>query len=375
MRRTPLVSLFAACLWTSACAYGITAHPNTSSAVADARYATFFVLQGNSSGSTTVDRQLRSDIEAELTDKGLVEASPEEAGAVVIVHTATPARHSRTAFYQGWGGWHWRIADPRTSNADDDYRPGTLVADVFDAWTKTLVWHGAATDRVATSAGNAHLTHHSAARIFTHFPFAGSQTASRAFGAARPTVGEQRLQIIVSAQPAVLVRIAGEPRYELVTGTDLQRVTNSRALIVRGVAGMHYLRLGDAWLEAYNLTGPWSWAGTVPDGVDVALRRVSSDTRMELFASTSRDGAVPVVYVATTPATLIVTEGAPTYEPFNGTLLMRMTNTSATIFQEPTDHELYVRLPAGWFRAWTTNGPWQQVPDDTLPADLVRVGT
>jgi hypothetical protein len=40
---------------------------------------TFFVLLGTSSGSTTVDRQLKIDIETELADKGFVAVSPEDA--------------------------------------------------------------------------------------------------------------------------------------------------------------------------------------------------------------------------------------------------------------------------------------------------------
>ena len=66
---------------------------------------------------------------------------------------------------------------------------------------------------------------------------------------------------------------------------------------------------------------------------------------------------MPVVCVSTTPSALIVTDGEPHYQPVNGTSLQRLTNTASTVFREPTDRELYVQLPVGWFRAWTPNGP------------------
>jgi hypothetical protein len=82
---------------------------------------------------------------------------------------------------------------------------------------------------------------------------------------------------------------------------------------------------------------------------------------------------MPVVCVSTTPAELIVTDGEPEYAPFNSTPLLYIRNTTGRVFREPTDQELYVRVPSGWFRAWTTNGPWEPVPEDKLPADLAAV--
>jgi hypothetical protein len=352
-----LGAIVAASLWTTGCAYGIKVHSNEASGAADSRYVTYFVLQGSSSGSTTADRQMKADIEVELTDKGLVEVAPEEADAVVIVHTATPAKHSRDAFYQGWGGWDLRLADTRAPNGTENYSVGTVVVDMFDAWTKKLLWHGAA------SKG---------ARIFRSFPFGGYRTGSPALRRAESAMAsDQGMRIIFSPVPALLIRINGEPKYEQVTSTELQRVVNTTALIVRDVAGMHYLRRGDTWMEADDLTASWSTAGTVPEGAEVALTQALSDKHADLFASRQTQGPMPVVCVSTTPAELIVTDGEPQYARFKGTPLLYIRNTTGTVFREPTDQELYVRVPTGWLRAWTANGPWQPVPEDKLPADLM----
>jgi len=37
--------------------------------------------------------------------------------------------------------------------------------------------------------------------------------------------------------------------------------------------------------------------------------------------------------------------------------LKRLVNTTATVFKEPTDDEVYVLVVDRWFRAWTTDGP------------------
>jgi hypothetical protein len=130
---------------------------------------------------------------------------------------------------------------------------------------------------------------------------------------------------------------------------------------------------GEMWMEAYDLTGSWATAGTVPEGAEVALKQALDDSRMDLFAIGQIQSPVPAVYVSTTPAELIVTDGEPQYAPFNGTPLLYVRNAAGWVFREPTDRELYVRVADGWFRAWTTNGPWEPVRHDRLPADLAGV--
>jgi hypothetical protein len=74
-----------------------------------------------------------------------------------------------------------------------------------------------------------------------------------------------------------------------------------------------------------------------------------------------------------TPAELIVMDGPPRYAPVEGMTLEYVENTTATVFKEPTDDELYVLTSGGWFRAWTNDGPWQFVPRNELPADIAAV--
>ena len=354
MKRAALASV---ALWMAACAYSTDIYVKDAGAARPANQ-TFFVLQGHSSGMPSLDRELEAEVSRELTDRGFMETGPEEADRVVVLHSATVGTSSRRALYQGWGGWEWRSAGDAT-----DYKPGTLVVDVFDASTKKLVWHGAETN--ATSHGSLQLTRKHTSRLLKGIPSAASENQSDS---------HQPFRILFSPVPAVLVRIDGQPRYEQVDGTRLQRIANTPALIIRDEAGLHYLRMGDGWLEAYELTGSWSPAWLLPDGADIALGQAVRADGTDLLRSLLQESR-PAIVVSTTPADLVVTDGDPEFVAFNGTPLLYVRNTAAAVFREPTDREIYAHVTDGWFRAWTTSGPWERVPEDQLPADLASART
>jgi hypothetical protein len=186
--------------------------------------------------------------------------------------------------------------------------------------------------------------------------------------------------ILFAEKPAILILIDGEPVYRSLKGTDLQRITNTKAFIVRDGAGIHYLKVLDGWMEAYGLRGMWLVAGAPPPGAEPALRRIAAGKRVDLLdADTPRargirpqldDATAPAIYISMAPADLIVTDGAPRYALVEGTSLEYVENTTANVFREPTDDELYVLVADRWFRAWTTDGPWGAVAPSDLPSDI-----
>ena len=359
------------------CAYGVKFHSDDTRGAATSSFFTFFALQGNSSGAPAVDRELKAEVEAALADRGMIATPPDEADAVVIVHAATTTTHSRDAFYQGWGGWAWRVADAGGMSPSETYKTGTVVVDIFDAWTKQLVWHGSAPNALSGRSSldtlNTHAIKNAVASVFLTLSSGSARIAWHDADTRRQTTpADQTMNIIFAPSPALLVRIDGEPRYEDVTATRLQRIANTRALIVRDEADIYYFRLGDSWMQSYELTGDWSLAGIAPKGADLALRQAASERNADLFASVRASGPMPVVFVSTTPADLIVTDGNPQFLAVKGTSLLHVSNTTATVFKEPTDQQLYVHTSSGWFRAWTTNGPWQRVSESELPRDLTR---
>jgi hypothetical protein len=363
-------------------------------------YATFFVMKGNSSGDAVADDRAVALVETALTEKGWLEVAAGEGQAAVIVHTATPTTHTYQAFYNGWGGWHWR--SPRPGEAPgfvEHYKVGTLVVSIFDAQTRRSIWRGFATDALSESPRhNATAAAAAVARMFRRFPPPAEGTAGwprqaeRSLGIAQiehtATPGAVALDrepptIIFSPAPALLIRIDGDPIYRPVPGTELQRVVNTKPLIVRDVAGMCYVKILDGWMEAYSLeAGSWAVSGVAPDGGDIAVRQAVASNTVDLLDGADRrttgsqgleTGPAPFIFISTTPAALVVTDGPMTFAAVEGTSLEYAVNTTADVFREPTDQEIYVLISGRWYRAWRTSGPWQLVASRDLPADFARI--
>jgi hypothetical protein len=189
-------------------------------------------------------------------------------------------------------------------------------------------------------------------------------------------------RFLFSEQPAILILIDGDPVYRSIEGTDLQRVVNTKPFIVRDMDGIHYLKAFDGWMQAYILTGLWS-AGVPPAGAERGLQQAVAAGTVDLLdgpipgkrdeTPTLAAGGVGTVFVSTEPAELIVTSGPFQFALVEGTSLKYVENTTANVFKEPTDDELYVLSAGRWFRSWRTDGPWQFVPSNELPADFAAI--
>lgn len=190
-------------------------------------------------------------------------------------------------------------------------------------------------------------------------------------------------KFLFAEQSAILILIDGEPVYRPVQGTDLERIINTKPFIVRDTAGMYYLKVFDGWMEAYMLRGMWSVSGVAPRGVEQALQQAVTEKTVDLLdgatpdkpseTPTLDDATAPAIFVSTEPAELIVTDGPPRFVALAGTSLEYLENTTANVFTEPTDDELYVLAAGRWFRSWTTDGPWQFVPSRELPGDIAAI--
>jgi len=178
--------------------------------------------------------------------------------------------------------------------------------------------------------------------------------------------------IFFAEAPARLVRIYGAPVYQRIPQTALERIVNTNALIVRDAASVHYLKALDGWMESYGLMGDWSVSGVSPFGEKKKIERAMVASTADRLEGGSLDHDAPSVFIATQPAALIVTDGAPVWKPVPGTSLQYLGNTRAKVFREPTDEELYVRVGGDWYRAWTTDGPWQIIAMNQLPADIAK---
>jgi hypothetical protein len=188
-------------------------------------------------------------------------------------------------------------------------------------------------------------------------------------------------RIIVTTSRAVLISIDGPPAMRPIAGTQLERIINTRALLVRDAAhGRYYLYLGDCWMSARRLDGLWAQAVVAPPPALEAVRRdlagtgvvdLFDDKRGSVRQSMER-GTVPRLIVSTTPAALVELEGAPQLEAIEGTRLVDVVNSGAALFRLRGDHNYYLLLSGRWYRSPSlVDGAWSFVA--APPAELATL--
>jgi hypothetical protein len=190
-------------------------------------------------------------------------------------------------------------------------------------------------------------------------------------------------QIVFSSKPAMLIQVDGDPIYRPVEGTDLERLFNTRTLLLRDKTGKLYLHLFDGYLETPNTKTPWSVAKQVPESVKIAEKQAVAAKQVDLLAGQEnpktkakpslKTNAVPDIYLVTTPTELIVTRGEPQWVPIPSTQLLFATNTASHVFRNIADQKTYVLISGRWFRADSTSGPWQFVSGENLPKDFATI--
>jgi Domain of unknown function (DUF4136) len=92
--------------------------------------------------ATLFDRRLRGTVEEQLTAKGLRKANANgEADLLLLYHTGVQDKID--VLQSGYFGRHLDVRE---------YQQGTLVLDLVDAKSKSLVWRGTATGEVSGGA-------------------------------------------------------------------------------------------------------------------------------------------------------------------------------------------------------------------------------
>ncbi len=188
-------------------------------------------------------------------------------------------------------------------------------------------------------------------------------------------------RVIVSEKPAVLVPIQGNPVLKSVPDTQLQRVINTRAVILTtGPSQPYYLHLLDGWVTAPTLSGPWVHAYITPAGLDDVASRLAAAGQADLLNGSPSTptlqllaAGIPDIYVTETPAELIVFKGQPDLVPIAGTGLLWAKNTSADVIVDTADNSYYVLMAGRWYRAPALQGAWAFVASTALPADFKRI--
>jgi hypothetical protein len=179
--------------------------------------------------------------------------------------------------------------------------------------------------------------------------------------------------IIYSTTPALLVLVDGPPVLRPIPGLNVQRVINTRALIV-SLGGRFYLYASDHWYESDSVQGAWSVAVNPPAALEPARQAEAASQTVDLMPpGTNAVSTTPAIYLSTVPAELIQTEGDPRLVPIEGTDLMQIQNSDNAVFLCESDQHFYVLLSGRWFKSISVKGPWQFVPYKGLPRDFAKI--
>jgi hypothetical protein len=136
------------------------------------RYKTYSWERVQTQDQLWVDR-IKEAVNTALTAKGW---TPVESGGDVAIVAIEMTKNQQTlnTFYDSFGGgWGWRrggaFGDATTTV--DNYKIGTLVVDLFDARTKTLLWRGSSSDTLSDKSDkNIKNLDKGVQKMFDHFP-------------------------------------------------------------------------------------------------------------------------------------------------------------------------------------------------------------
>ena len=194
-----------------------------------------------------------------------------------------------------------------------------------------------------------------------------------------PGVKADPPQVFFSTRPAVLVNLDGDPIWSPIQGVDVRYAVNTNWDLFELPSQAVYLRNSDTWLTAPNVMGPWSAAGKLPPSfAKLPPGDNWKDAKANMPGRPITAGAVPTVFVSTSPAELLLLRGAPVYQPVPGTSLLWVSNTDSDVFRLGKAGSFYYLVAGRWFSAPRLDGSWTfatpQLPEDfnKIPVDHAR---
>ncbi len=180
--------------------------------------------------------------------------------------------------------------------------------------------------------------------------------------------------IFVSRGPAVLVLLDGDPVLSPIEGTDLMYAANTDSFLFFDTgSSTYYLFTGSVWLKAAKLDGKWTEVKKLPRGFSMLPDKEEwRNVREHMKVTQEASAVIPLVFVSTSPAELILINGDPKFTPIKGTRLLHVTNSDADLFLCNRDGHYYYLTSGRWFRAKSLDGPWE-IAGSSLPADFARI--
>ena len=120
-----------------------------------AQYKTYSWEKVKTKDPLYVDR-IKASVNAALTAKGWTQVDSGGDVSIIAIQT-TQDQQTLNTFYDGFGGgWGWRRFGGggfgEATTTTETYRVGTLVVDLFETKTKTLLWRGTSSDTLSNNS-------------------------------------------------------------------------------------------------------------------------------------------------------------------------------------------------------------------------------
>ena len=136
---------------------------------------TYSIRIGTAWGNDLSQRRVLTEFDEAITAKGWKKVAEGQADIHVVLHGATDTKRTANTFYSGgMGGYGYRYGGMGMGTATttvSEYRVGTLVVDMFDAKSKSLVFRGIAEDELSDNPEkNAKKLEKASAKMFKNFP-------------------------------------------------------------------------------------------------------------------------------------------------------------------------------------------------------------
>jgi hypothetical protein len=118
------------------------------------KYHTYSWIKVQASDQLWQER-IKRDVDQTLQAKGW-QMVPNGGDAGVTAFGATKEQQTLNTFYDGFGGgWRWRgFGDGMATTTVENTPVGTLVVDLFDQQSKSLIWRGTASDTLSDKPEN-----------------------------------------------------------------------------------------------------------------------------------------------------------------------------------------------------------------------------
>jgi hypothetical protein len=146
MQRSLSISAIAILLLTGTFAFGQHVKFDYDHSADFSKYKTYmWIKEPVTPKDPLIQQRIINAVNAQLMAKGL-RLVDSNADLGVSVNVATQEKQTLNTFYDGFGPWGWGLGATTTV---ETYTEGTVVADLFDAKTKKVVWRGSGSKEIS----------------------------------------------------------------------------------------------------------------------------------------------------------------------------------------------------------------------------------